>query len=136
MQLENINPNFLSDGPKCAADMHLLLSILLLSGWITIWNIIQKWMTKSRTTKIQPFLQTIPKKYAAFATRKDIALPLNTNTLDDDDESEKEEEDDDNEETNSEEDSDDSEDEGYIEAYCENFRNKSGEGRLQTSYYS
>jgi len=76
------------------------------------------------------------KKYAAFATRKDIALPLNTNTLDDDDESEKEEEDDDNEETNSEEDSDDSEDEGYIEAYCENFRNKSGEGRLQTSYYS
>jgi len=42
MQLENINPNFLSDDPKCSADMHLLLSILLLSGWITIWNIIQR----------------------------------------------------------------------------------------------
>ena len=42
MQLENINPNFLSDDPKCAVDMHLLLSILLLSGWITIWNIIQR----------------------------------------------------------------------------------------------
>jgi len=82
------------------------------------------------------FADYTKKKYAAFVTRKDIALPLNTNTLDDDDESEKEEEDDDNEETNSEEDSDDSEDEGYIEAYCENFRNKSGEGRLQTSYYS
>jgi len=66
------------------------------------------------------FTDYTKEEYAAFAMRTDIALPLDTNTLDDEEESEEEEseeeEDDDaNEETNSEEDSDDSEDEGYVD---------------------
>lgn len=48
MQLEKLNPNFLSEHPKCAADMHFLLSIFLMCGWIMMLNSIQRRRTERR----------------------------------------------------------------------------------------
>jgi len=42
MQLEKMNPNFILEHPKCAADVHFLLSMFLMCGWIMVLNSIQR----------------------------------------------------------------------------------------------
>lgn len=42
MQLEKINPKFILEHPKCAADVHFLLYMFLLCGWIMVLNSIQR----------------------------------------------------------------------------------------------